>query len=214
MRPIDTRTSYDRVAREYAERIYGELAGKPLDRLLLDDLAREANGVIGDLGCGPGHVARYLRDWGADVCGVDLSPAMVAEARRLNPDLPFLVGDLRALPVLDGAWGGAAAFYSLIHLTRAELPRAVREIRRVLCPGGLALVAFHRGSETLHLDEWWGETVSVDFNFFQTTEIVEAFTAGGFQIEQVWEREPYPGVEHPSQRAYILARKPASEHHT
>ena len=208
MRRIDTRASYDCVARDYAERIYGELAGKPLDRELLDSLACQVAGVIGDLGCGPGHVARYLRDQGAEVCGVDLSPGMVAEARRLNPGLPLLTGDLLALPVPDGAWGGAAAFYSLIHLTRGELPQAVREMRRVLRPGGLALVAFHRGAETIHLDEWWGEAVSVDFHFFQTEEMTDALASGGFTVERVWEREPYPGVEHPSQRTYILARKP------
>lgn len=205
---IETRTSYDRVAPEYAARIYGELAGKPLDRELLDALARQVSGVIGDLGCGPGHVARYLAERGAAVCGVDLSPGMVAEARRLNPEIPFLAGDLLSLPVADRACGGAAAFYTLIHLTRDELPRATGEMWRVLRPGGLALVAFHRGTETIHFDEWWGETVSVDFHFFQTAEMVEALAAGGFRIEQVWEREPYAGVEHPSQRAYVLARKP------
>lgn len=208
MRRTETRTSYDRVAAEYAARIYDELAGKPLDRELLDALAQQVTGVIGDLGCGPGHVARYLRDHGAAVCGVDLSPGMVAEARRLNPEIPLLAGDLLSLPVADRAWGGAAAFYSLIHLTRDELPHAAREMRRVLRAGGLALVAFHRGTETIHLDEWWGEAVSVDFHFFQTDEMVEALAAGGFRIEQVWERKPYPGVEHPSQRAYVLARKP------
>lgn len=204
----DTRASYDRVAREYAARIYGELSGKPLDRELLDTLARETSGIIADLGCGPGHVARYLKDQGAQVCGVDLSPGMVAEARRLNPDIPFIVGDLAALPVADGAWGGVAAFYSLIRLSRAELPRAAREIKRALRPGGMVLLAFHRGTETVHLDDWWGEAVSVDFNFFQTAEVVEALAASGFLIEHIWEREPYPDVEHPSRRAYVLARKP------
>ncbi|HVM61781.1 MAG TPA: class I SAM-dependent methyltransferase [Verrucomicrobiae bacterium] len=52
------------------------------------------------MGCGPGHVARYLRDQGVNVCGVDLSPAMVERARRLVPGVEFQQGDMMALGVI------------------------------------------------------------------------------------------------------------------
>lgn len=52
-----TRRSYETVAHAYAAEIADELAGKPLDRGLLDSLAElAAGGIIGDIGCGPGHV--------------------------------------------------------------------------------------------------------------------------------------------------------------
>src|SRR5438874_1176185 len=58
----DYQTSYDRIAEEYAARIAGELEHKPLDRMLLDEFAGrvKAAGRVCELGCGPGHVARYL----------------------------------------------------------------------------------------------------------------------------------------------------------
>ena len=92
----DVRASYDRVAAEYAERIAGELDGKPFDRALLDRFAALVRplGPACDLGCGPGHVAAYLHDRGLDVFGIDLSPAMVDEARRLNPGLRFEAGTM------------------------------------------------------------------------------------------------------------------------
>src|SRR5262245_22428501 len=67
-------TSYDGVAEAYVERIYGELAHKPLDRELLDAFAGEVkgSGIVCDVGCGPGHVSRYLGDRGVDVMGLDL----------------------------------------------------------------------------------------------------------------------------------------------
>jgi hypothetical protein len=40
-------------------------------------------------------------------------------------------------------------------------------MKRVLRPVGLLLLAFHVGDETLHLDEWWGQPVSVNFFFFR-----------------------------------------------
>ena len=165
-------------------------------------------GPVCEIGCGPGQVARYLRDRNIDVCGLDLSPQMVAEAGKKSPDIPFRVGDMRALDDTDGFYAGIVAFYSLIHIPRAEMPETLREIRRVLRAAGKLLVAFHVGDETVHLEEWWGQVVSADFHFFQIEEMRSWLKEAGFHVEEAIERPPYPELEHPSHRAYILARKP------
>ena len=191
-------------------RIYDELRHKPLDRQLLDrfaDSVREI-GLACDMGCGPGQVARYLHERGAQVCGVDLSPEMVQRARRLNPGIDFQQGDMLALDVEDEAWAGIAAFYSIIHIPRDDLVRALRELRRVLQPGGRLLLTFHIGDEVKHLEEWWGYKVSVDFLFFRSDEMAGYLKSAGFEIEEIIERDPYPDVEHQSRRAYIFARRP------
>jgi SAM-dependent methyltransferase len=201
------RRSYDEVADEYVARIYDELKYKPLDRELLDRLVQLVgkNGPICDLGCGPGQVARYLRERGASACGVDLSPAMVDAARRLNPGIPFSTGDMLALQTPDAAWGGIAAFYSLVNIPRPDLPLALSEMRRTLRPGGFLLTAFHIGEETVHLDEWWGKAVELDFYFFRTEEITGLLKDAGLTLVDALQRAPYPDVEHPSRRAYVLA---------
>ena len=207
-----TRTSYDAVAREYAARIADELAGKPMDRALLICLVEEvgALGPIADVGCGPGHVARYLRERGADALGIDLSPEMVAVARELNPGIRFEQGSMLALDAPDAAWGGIAAFYSIIHLPPAARPRALAEFFRVLRPGGGRLLAFHVGEERRHLDEWWELPVSLDFYFLQPEEVRALLEAAGFVVEATLVRRPYaPSVEHQSARADRRARKPA-----
>jgi SAM-dependent methyltransferase len=205
-----TQTSYDGIADEYVARIYGELEGKPLDREWLDRFARTVTplGPACDLGCGPGHVARYLADRGADVFGVDLSPGMIERARRLNPGIEFREGDMRALDLPDASLGGIAAFYSILHIPREGVTDALREFRRVLVPGGLLLVAFHIGQEVVHLDEMWGKPVTLDFVFFEPAEMEGYLTEAGFEIEDTYTRPPYEGVEHPSHRAYIFARRP------
>lgn len=73
---MDIRESYDSAAAAYAEHLSDELAHKPLDRHLLNRFAEETRGrgPVADLGCGPGHVARYLSQQGVAVFGVDFSP--------------------------------------------------------------------------------------------------------------------------------------------
>ena len=207
---LGLQSSYNRVADEYTRRIAGELEHKPLDRELLDRFAMRVGpiGLACDLGCGPGHVARYLHERGLAVVGVDLSDAMVAQARQLNPDVAFHQGDMRALDFGDESWGGIAAFYSLIHIPRDEVVAVLTELRRILERGGLLLLAFHIGDEVVHLDEWWGHEVSVDFTFFRPEEMTGYLRTAGFEVEEVIEREPYPELEHPSRRAYVIAIKP------
>jgi SAM-dependent methyltransferase len=203
-------TSYDLVADEYVRRIFEELQHKPLDRQLLDRFAASVRdlGPVCDMGCGPGHIVRYLRARGVEVCGVDLSPAMVERARRLTPGVEFRQGDMMALEVSDGAWAGIVAFYSIIHIPRGDMAQALRELWRVLRPGGILLLAFHIGDDSIHLDEWWGQKVCVDFFFFRSDEMATYLREAGFAIEEIIERDPYPDVEHQSRRAYIFATRP------
>jgi SAM-dependent methyltransferase len=209
----DVQTSYDLVADEYVRRIFDELAHKPLDRQLLDRLADHVQGIgpVCDMGCGPGHVARYLQGRGANVVGIDLSPTMVRRARNLNPGIEFKQGDMRSPEIEDGAWGGIAAFYSIIHIPRPEVVAVLGGMKRALRAGGWLLLAFHIGDDVVHLDEWWGQHVSVDFNFFRTEEMTGFLRSAGFEVGEVIEREPYPEVEHPSRRAYIFATVRKSE---
>jgi SAM-dependent methyltransferase len=205
---MSIRESYDSVARTYAAHLASELSGKPLDRHLLNRFAEEVRGrgLVADLGCGPGHVARYLHDQGVTMIGIDLSPQMIEEARRLNPELEFKVGDVRKLSLPDASFVGVIAFYSIVHLAPDELPAIMAELRRVLMPGGLILVAFHIGRDVVHVDELFGEPVNLDFRFYVPADVIDALRATGLVVIEQVEREPYPGAEFPSRRCYLLAR--------
>jgi ubiquinone/menaquinone biosynthesis C-methylase UbiE len=208
----DCQSSYDRIAEEYTSRIAGELEHKPLDRMLLDEFAaglKEA-GRVCELGCGPGHVARYLHDRGVDILGIDLSPGMLDQARKLNPAIEFRQGNMLALDVEDGSWAAIVAFYSIIHIPRTDILQALREMFRALKPGGLLFLAFHIGLEVLREENLWGHQVSLDVVFYARKEVERYLGLAGFTIEDSLERDPYsPEVEYQSRRAYIRARKPA-----
>ena len=200
--------SYDQVAERYAEQFFNELDRKPFDRDLLDRYADtvRGHGKVCDLGCGPGHVARYLRARGVEVFGLDISPRMVEIARQLNPGIPFDQGNMQALDLPDSSLAGVVAFYSMIHLARSAVPRSLDELMRVLRPGGVALISVHGGEGELHADEFLGQTVSIDASLFQPAEMQTLLEGAGFKVEEVLSRQPYD-FEFQSQRVYIWGSK-------
>ena len=210
----DVQSGYDLVADEYARRISDELRHKALDCRLLDRFAESVrnSGIACDLGCGPGHIARYLHGRGIQVCGMDLSAGMVERARRLNPGIEFNQGDMRTLPVRDNTWAGIAAFYAIVHFPLPDLDRSLREMMRVLAPGGRLLLSFHIGEDTAQIESLWESGAALEFHFFRVSTVRGSIERAGFEIEEIIERDPYaPEVEYQSRRAYIFAQKPATK---
>lgn len=109
----------------------------------------------------------------------------------------------------NGSIAGIVAFYAIIHLSREQVGAAFREISRVLRPDGIFLLSFHVGDETMHIDEYLGKKIDIDFMFFATDFITGCLAEAGFERIEAIERDAYPGVEHQSRRAYVFARKPA-----
>jgi ubiquinone/menaquinone biosynthesis C-methylase UbiE len=205
-------STYDVLAEEYARRIYDELQHKPFDRQLLDRFAASLGeeGLVCDLGCGPGQVARYLHDRRLRVCGMDVSEGMLACARRLNPGIEFAHGDMRALPVPNDSWAGITAFYAIVNLPENEVAQSIREMQRVLAPGGKLLLSFHIGEDDLHVEEnVWGSGIPLEATLFRVPTVAGYIRRAGFAIDEILERDPYaPEVEYQSRRAYIFATKP------
>ena len=210
------RAAYDAVARAYDEQIGDELARKPLDQALLQCFAELVGpGKLADVGCGPGHVTRFLAERHPNVVGVDLSPEMITVARERAPSLHFQVGSMLELSAHDGEWAGIIALYSIIHLTVAERAAACREFARVLRPQGWLLVAFHIDStdfavgEARHITDWFGESVDLHSFFIDPAEVITDIEAAGLTIVSTITRQPWPGAdEYPSRRCYIIARQP------
>jgi SAM-dependent methyltransferase len=98
-----------------------------------------------------------------DAFGIDLSPEMIAIARRDYPDLRFEVGTMTDLDLPDGSVTGVLAFWSVIHIPAQVVPGVFGQFRRVLRPGGPLLVGFHVGDETHHTSEGYsGRSINVD----------------------------------------------------
>ena len=205
------RAAYDTVAVDYAALLRTELASKPLDRALIRAFAElvqaAGNGPVADLGCGPGRVTGYLHSLGLAAFGVDLSPAMVDEARRAHPNLRFDEVSMSALDLPDRTLGGIVAWYSIIHTPPEQLPAVFAEFHRVLAPGGYLLLAFQVGDALVHLGHAYGHDISLDV-YRRLPEVVsERLSKSGLVVFARLAREPDETEKLP--QAYLPARKSA-----
>ena len=212
VRDAAVRSSYAEVATAYADHLVDELRDLPFESWLLDRvLAHAAGQPVVDVGSGPGHVTAYLAAGGADATGIDLSPAMVAEARRRFPALTFEVGDLRRLsrPATSAGWAAVLGWYSLIHLAASELPDAVAALARPLAPGGWLVLGLHAGAEVRHLDEWFGRQVELDFVLHEPAFVVGVVESAGLVDIEWYLRGPVTARGETTQRLYVVGHKPA-----
>jgi ubiquinone/menaquinone biosynthesis C-methylase UbiE len=118
------------------------LVGRGAISRLVADLAAVAPGDrVLDVGCGPGAAAREAARRGAAVTGVDPAPVMLRLGRSLSGrrDIVFRQGTAEALPVADGSVTVAWAVSSAHHW--ADVPAGLRELHRVLEPGGRLVIA-------------------------------------------------------------------------
>ncbi|MFK3983860.1 class I SAM-dependent DNA methyltransferase [Micromonospora sp. NPDC050397] len=205
----DTRAGYNTIAIPYDEMFGAETDTKPLTRAMFNAFAEivAENGPVIEVGSGPGRVTAYLDGLGLDIRGIDLSPEMVALARRNFPKLRFEEGTMTALDLADGTLAGLVAWYSIIHVPPALLPEVFAEFRRVLAPGGHLLLGFQVGDEAMHRTEAFGLTFSLVFQRLMPERIEELLAEAGFVVDARLVRQPDEGEK--VAQAHLLAHKPA-----
>ncbi|HJZ30490.1 MAG TPA: class I SAM-dependent methyltransferase [Hyphomicrobiaceae bacterium] len=92
-----------------------------------------------DIGCGEGRLTRHLKTLGHNVIGIDASPSLIAAARQSDPLMDLRLADAAALPLAAASADLAIAFMSLHDID--AMSAAVREVARILEPGGRLCVA-------------------------------------------------------------------------
>ncbi len=109
-------------------------------------LRRCGAGRVLDVGCGAGRHLVFLGRQGFNVYGVDASPTGLSHARAWveeeGLEAELRRADMTFLPYRDGFFDGVVCVFTIYHGTLAEVGKAVAEIRRVLRPGGAALIMF------------------------------------------------------------------------
>jgi demethylmenaquinone methyltransferase/2-methoxy-6-polyprenyl-1,4-benzoquinol methylase len=131
----EVRGMFDRIAPVYDLMNRVMTAGLDLRwrRIAAEAVVRPGDRVL-DACCGTGDFAVAASRLGGTVTGLDFSPRMLERARKKLPSATWIEGDLLALPFEDGSFDSATVGFGVRNVS--DLPLALRELRRVLSPGG------------------------------------------------------------------------------
>ncbi|QYM75373.1 class I SAM-dependent methyltransferase [Leucobacter luti] len=182
--------SIDHVSAAYSARAqhYVAAVGKiehvdERDREFVRAWARQIQGQILDVGCGPGQWTAYLSAQGAEVQGIDPVAAFIERAEADYPAARYRQGCAEDLAVPDNALGGILAWFSLIHTDPDDIAGIVAEFARALQPGGTVLIGFFAGPSGSVFDH------AITTAYYWTPDAwAELLERAGFVVRESWTR--------------------------
>ena len=175
-RRLDSKSFFGRVAGEWDD-VRREMFGRGFTPVALLGLVNP-DWVVADLGCGTGNAAEHIAPFVKHVIAVDQSPPMLEAAhKRLArfSNIEFRHGEFESLPLEDNSVDAAAAFLVLHHLEKPLA--ALQEMRRIVKPGGVALVV----DMCAHDRDEFRRTMGHQHLGFSEQDIDELMAAAGFQ---------------------------------
>lgn len=167
-----TKAYYERFAQKYADE-------HPLGDFWLEKFQRFQSllpkGKILEIGCGHGRDARLFVNAGYDYVGIDFSSAMIEQAKKHVPTGTFMQMDMYALKFPSESFDGFWAIASLLHIPREDMHGVLKEIHRVIKPGGVGFIVIKEGIGEKIIDERF-------FAFYQQEEFAHTLEDAGFEV--------------------------------
>jgi ubiquinone/menaquinone biosynthesis C-methylase UbiE len=176
------RSAYDRIVLKFAKRNHVSLEGDLLG--LAQKLVQHVGtgGRILDIGCGTGRDMSYFESQGIRTTGLDLSAGMLAFAlSEVKGGLAQM--NMCRMGIRDASFEGAWSCASLLHVPKKDAPIALREVRRILKPGGMFMLFLQEGTA----ESWNGGYVPGVRRFFaryQVGEMGSLLLHSGFDIQE------------------------------
>jgi ubiquinone/menaquinone biosynthesis C-methylase UbiE len=199
------RITFQRAPSEYDDAFMDKMAGAYLGRTrwtrlrlsaLLPLVDPQPGDRILDLGCAAGALTHFFSERGATVTGIDSEPKAIEKARSLFPDLQFVQADVARLPQADHSIDKAVAGDLVEHLDEPTLNAMLRELRRVLVPGGTLSIYTpnpKHSIERLKAHDFVLAQNPTHIGLRTASQLVGALERNGFKVEQVsWTPSFFP----------------------
>jgi len=157
--------TYNKIAPDfekmYCKKIYYQ---KYLDRFLS---YLQKNQAILDAGCGTGHVARYVKEKGYVVEGIDLSKEMIKIAKSKSKDIKFEIEDIRKARYSPDSFDAIMYLFSLNHLNNNEFEEIICTSLKIIKKGGFIFLGLPEGTGEKMEDEYLKLGRKMYFNYFE-----------------------------------------------
>jgi ubiquinone/menaquinone biosynthesis C-methylase UbiE len=186
---------YDALAPRFGEWM-ARVEGDPWERFVQELEARlPGRARVLDLGCGSGEKTKRLAE-SFEVVAVDISVEQLRLARSEVPEATLVQGDFAELDFPVESFDAVTAFYSIVHVPRAEHPALLSRILSWLKPGGLFVASLSHVGGDDRTEEWLG--VEMFFSGFDAETNRRLVREAGFELlvdDLIWMREPEPEGE-------------------
>ncbi len=159
-----------------------EKGHRPVGEQAIELMAIPVSARVLDVGCGSGWASRLMAEKAVNgrIVGIDISDEMIRLARETSASFPnaeFQVGSAERLPFSDGEFSHAFSMESLYYY--ADMPGALREIRRVLAPGGLFVTVVDLYLENRPTHQWVDD-LNLPVHLLSTAQYRSFFEEAGF----------------------------------
>jgi len=134
-----------------------------------------------DIGCGWGRDAQLFIKLGCNYLGIDLSQKMLEQAKKLTPNAQFLKMSMYSLDLPSGHFDGVWAVASLLHIPKKNLEEVLKEIRRVVKPGGIGFFTMKEGDGEKMVFRARSKN-GLFFAYYHLNEFSDALTNAGFDV--------------------------------
>lgn len=202
---VKTVQVYNEIASEFAQKWFLNQSVEQRIHSFLDLL--EPNASVLDLGCGCGRDVLAMQKMGVDVVGIDLSSAMIAEARWRVPGAIFRRMDARQLSYPNDTFSGIWACAVLLHMPNEGIHTTLSEIWRVLKPAGILAMIVQQGEGEVqdHLSRYK--------RLFSIPECKKLLDKAGFSLQNVHSQTGFLGSDDTKDRKKwieLIAKKEVS----
>lgn len=175
---------YNKLGRKY---LNDSLKVVPPERDLFTSLLPKGAHIL-DVGCGGGRDAKFFIKKGFKVTGIDMSSVLINIAKKEVPKANFKVKDILKLdfPVnsFDAIWGEAV----ILHLKRKDVSKAIKNLYKVLKPGGFLYLSVKKGKGEAYVKEKLSGGHERFYTYFTKKELVDLCKKQGLKVthSKIW----------------------------
>lgn len=180
--------TYDRIAEDWHRDHSSDTWWVPGTEEFISRLP--AGAIILDVGSGGGYKSKFFAERGFQVTGIDISSSFLEIAKREMPAGRFIKLSMMDLDRLEDVFDGVFASASLLHIPKADAPRAVQNMADRVKPGGLLYLAVkeakdNKPDEAVEKENDYGYEYERFFSYYRMPELEEYLRAAG--LTPVWQ---------------------------
>ncbi len=199
----DTFNTYNKIAQKYDDEYGNDLSDTPYIDIFLNNTS--GNNIL-DIGCGTGTLSEYIANKGFIVDAIDFSEEMLKIARNKIKNVNFFQMDMRNIET-NKKYNGIMLAYSLFHITKQEVIKAIANYYNLLEDNGTMLIILQEGEGEQYVEENLEKGLKKFVNYYSFEEIENILNDNHFEIIEKMRKKPLSEFSLQNDKLVIICKK-------